>query len=457
MRGLRGYILNLADGQGPPTGTVDVSAKPSAKPVNLTEAVELDLAIHRLGALTVRHQPGSASKLKANEAGHFGWDMELSPGPIDVRVTPHDPQTEYRRRFPDESAQIGKAFLTDLERLGWAGGKDGLIWDAVFGGYVGSSGPPPMTDPLFSVFYGNWSFGGSDVGANAGRVFVRSGVAMLAGTVFSIEMTPILRVPVDGESPMDPNTSGQDRWDLLCLRTDWNPQSPEYGKQSFEFIKGTPSATMLIPDYPGNSGNYRRLPLWAVRMKANTSVYDITTGYDLRTWLNPAPGVTPITIIREWQDTPSPTPQALFQGWNNSRLVTPMSTDAVTLAPGVAWDGLIHWSANIAWGSGAATSAERADLRLEMSTWGGKTPGGTETLVWNRNLQLIYPNATEFGGEINAYTFPMPRIPAYQSSGAAGSSRDWSRLRPSLRYWLAGGNFVNMVTQAVSIVLWPVT
>lgn len=126
MRKLRGWIKNLGDGESPAPGTVEVAAK--------VDGVKLNLETHDLGYLDFVHLTGGASSADVADArGHFGWDMELSPGPITQEITPSDPQTEYRWRFPDESAQVGKAFHSDLERLGWTAGRDCLVWGAIEG------------------------------------------------------------------------------------------------------------------------------------------------------------------------------------------------------------------------------------------------------------------------------------------------------------------------------------
>src|SRR5690606_14631796 len=118
-RSIRGWIRNLADGLGPPPGSVAVAAtvpddEGNQDPLNATD--------HALGTYTPVHAILSGDPAHADALGHWGWDMEFSPGPITQTIVPDDPQTEYRKRFPDESAPVGKAYHSDLERLAWTGG-----------------------------------------------------------------------------------------------------------------------------------------------------------------------------------------------------------------------------------------------------------------------------------------------------------------------------------------------
>ena len=162
MRKIAGWIRNLADGNGPPAGTVDVHAKPTV------DNVEVSNTTHITGVLTRVHvAEGSGSTTLASPLGHFGWEMELSPGPINVQIVPHDPQTEYRWRFPDESAQYGKAFQSDLKRLPWAAGKDCVIWDAVWDGHNPASAASFSNDPSSNLSYGQGNFSIASFGAGA--------------------------------------------------------------------------------------------------------------------------------------------------------------------------------------------------------------------------------------------------------------------------------------------------
>lgn len=452
MRGIRGYIRNLSDGEGPSVGTVRVQATPRAKPLNIDLPIPIDLIKHRLGALTILHQPGSHDERYANQKGHFGWDIELSPGLIDLTVDAHEPEpTQYHRRFPEESAQIGKAFITDLERLGWAGGKDGLIWDAVYGG--DQPGASWSVIPTVSVNLGNWSLASGGIGPDAGRVWVRKGIAMLGGTVFSVELGDLL-VPVAGDDPMPPNTDPtKDRYDLLCLRIDWNPLSPEYGKQSFEFTKGQPGAG--VPAFPGNADNYRRLPLWAAKMPANTSTY--SGGVDLRTWLNP-PAATPATALIQQRVWFTSTGQSLSTPGNTvSNLNAVMGADAVELSLDQAWEGSLTWEAFIratAPPSGGVDATR--NLYVVPTTQGWMRDG---TPVANTDYVLSgpgYPNpglVSHFEGAMYyaSATLPIRPIPRYRDTG----SRSWDRLTVGVTYAMSFPSW-GLQSQRVVLTMRPI-
>lgn len=439
MRSVRGWIRNLVDGQGPPVGTVDVHALPLA-----TGEHELDLTEHRLGALTVIHLAGSGSRTKADQLGHFGWDMELSPGRLQQDVTPHDPQTEYRKRFPDESSQIGKAYISDLERLGWAGGKDHLIWDAVFDGNRPTAAQW-STDPGISASFGNWSCGGVGTGADAGRVVVRKGIAMLGGVVFSIEMGDLM-VPVTGEPAMSPNGTSQDRWDLVCLRMDWNPASPDYGKQAVEVILGQVGAG--IPPFPGNSGNYRRLPLWAIKMPAGQSIYDSSPAglYDLRRW-----DVQPATTTQGNLVTYAP-PGGAYEtiaNWVNAGINTNLAAAPFTLPSSTAWDGAGTFSVEVyhadtqtqlpgpfvAW-IWTETQDEKGEWKLNdyvvkpsnAAPVAGATP--STALAWQRHAFLggVPPVGMAMLIPLSI-PFVMRRIPSFYADAVSGGGRSWNKLR----------------------------
>lgn len=445
MRSLRGWIRNLVDGQGPPVGTVDVHALPLA-----TGLHELDLTEHRLGALSVVHLAGSGSRTKADQLGHFGWDMELSPGKIHTDITPNDPPpTQYRKRFPDESAQIGKAYISDLERLGWAGGKDHLVWDAVFGGHQPSS-LAWSNDPTKSALQGNWSIGGVGTGLTAGRVIIRKGIAMLAGVVFSVEMGD-LTVPVAGEVAMPPNGTSQDRWDLICLRTDWNPDSPEYGKQSIEFTIGQSGAG--IPPFPGHTGNYRRLPLHAIKMPANASVYDGSEQgvYDLRRW-NEQPASTTQGQVLTY--TPIGGGYETIANWINAGINTSLGASPFTLPTGVAWDcqGTLSMQVYfldtqtqlpgpfVAW---IWTETQDTKGEWKLDDYVLKPPASAATappvaggapvaaLAWQRweFIGGVPPAGQPLLSHVDI-PFTLRRIPSYHvdSANAAGS-RTWSKIR----------------------------
>ena len=186
MRGLRGWIRNLSDGLGPPAGTVDVHATYQG------DNAELDNTTHQTGVLQRVHVlGGSGSNTKADPFGHFGWNMELSPGQIKQAITPTDPQTEYRFRYPDESAQIGKAYHTDLERLAWTAGRDGIVWNAINAGNDPASAAGWSNDPTSTLSWGVGNGSIASFGPTAGKITIRPFIAFVGGAVFSVEMADL--------------------------------------------------------------------------------------------------------------------------------------------------------------------------------------------------------------------------------------------------------------------------
>lgn len=453
MRGLRGWIRNLSDGLGPPPGSVGVSAKPSV------DNVELDLTTHKLGAISRTHvNGGSGSAVLADGLGHFGWDVELSPGPMTIAVTPTDPQTEYRKRFPDESAQIGKAYMTDIERLGWAAGRDCFIWDGIPGGSTPASAANWSTDPTSANAWGqgNGSIASFGTGGDAGKLTIRRFLAFLGGVVFSVELGDLV-IPVAGESVLGANASGQDRWDLICLWMDNDPASTTYGKQRFEFTQGIPGSG--VPPFPGNTATIRRLPFMAVKMAAGASVY--STGYDLRRWNQPPAGVTPGSIVRWYQFTSIQTLTTI--GSTASSLNTAMASGEILLPPSVAWDGTIQLSGII---TGSFPLSATAVIRPYVQTEGRFSAGDSaiagaafvDTPV--NPVPAVIWKARSAGGEQNPFTFswPISRIPAYAvESGASAATRAWSRLRIIAFYEMSVGvGEFDLNEQSLSVHLWPV-
>lgn len=448
MRSIIGYIRNLADGLGPPPGSVGVSAKPTI------DNAELDLTTHKLGAIERVHvNGGSGSSVLADGQGHFGWRVELSPGPMNIAVTPTDPQTEYRRRFPDESAQIGKAYLTDIERLGWAAGRDCFIWDGVPGGSTPASAANWSTDPSSSNAWGqgNGSIASFGSGGGAGKLTIRKFLAFLGGVVFSVEMGDLV-IPVAGETMLAANASGQDRWDLICLWMDIDPASATYGKQRFEFTQGTPGAG--IPAFPGNTATVRRLPFMAVKMATGGAVY--SAGYDLRMWNRPPAGVMPEGIV-SW---PISIPvQNIGAGTSQSALNTTLASNETILSLASAWDGMVQlrFHVNPVAGSGLFYTLVETEGR---ETAGGSVITGTNYVATTLNevggpdiRTLGDLSSTSFAGPVGII-FPLRRIPAFTSSNVSSLSRSWSRLRFKVRYSTSSG--ARLVDQSLSIHLWPV-
>lgn len=450
MRGIRGWIRNLADGLGPPASSVGVSAKPTV------DSTELDLTTHKLGSISRIHvNGGSGSSVLADGGGHFGWDVELSPGPMNIAVTPTDPQTEYRKRFPDESAQIGKAYMTDLERLGWAGGRDHVIWNAVFGGN-NPTAAQWSTNPATSWSMGNGSIAQWGSGGSAGRLTIRQFIAMLGGVPFTVELGDLV-IPVTGDAAMTANASGTDRWDVICAAVDWNPASDTYGKQKFEFTPGIPGGG--IPAIVVNGAdNWRRLPLHAVKMAAGASVYSDAT--DLRTWLNPPPGVTPGSIT-QWPFVAGN--QQIPAGFTAGSINTTLASNEIILPLGVAWDGMATLDFKHVIGNPLGSTS----IYALVETAGRVDPGGpvvTGTNYATTPIGIGAPYLRVYGGLENGslfgggttLTFPLSRIPAYAPGGGPSLvSRTWTRLRFVVTF-AAGTGGANIIDQRLAIHLWPV-
>jgi hypothetical protein len=452
MRSVRGWIRNLADGLGPSAGSVNVALK-----VGGEAGPGIDLTTDKLGALTVVHQgDGSGSAGLAGPTGRFGWDMELAPGKVWTSVIPHDPQEEHRWRFPDESAQYGKAFLSDLERLGWAGGRDQVIWNGVFGG-DNPTAAQWTTDPTLSAFMGNGSIVQSSIGTTPGRVTIRKFIAMLGGVPFTVEQGD-LQIPVAGDTAMETNPGPGDRWDLICAAIDWNPSpsNTTYGKQRFEFTKGTPGGG-IPPVIPNNTDNWRRLPLHAVKMVAGAGVYSAAT--DVRRWANPPPGVNPGSIVRWYQTQTIQTFAA--GGFIQTALNTTMASQELILPLGIAYDGYAQWNGLI---TGSFPLSATAQIRLALTTEGRVNAAdaaipGTQFILMGS--PLVWPaiwKERSAGGEQNPFsvTFPLSRIPGYAADGLSSSNRTWARLRLVGYFTQTNGpGEFDINEQNIAIHLWP--
>lgn len=410
MRSIRGWIRNLSDGLGPPAGTVGVSAKPTV------DNVELDNTTHETGVLTRVHiAGGSGSASLADPLGHFGWDMELSPGPINVQLTPTDPQTEFRWRFPDESAQYGKAFLSDLERLGWAAGKDCVIWDAVFGGHNPASAESWSNNPTATWGQGNWSIAAFGSGADAMKVVLRKGISFLGGVPFTVEAADIT-VPVAGESALPANASGQDRWDLLSARIDIDPSSDTYGKQTFEMLQGTPGTG--VPADPGQVAGVRRMALHALKTVSGSGVY--SDAFDLRRWhVRPRGGSLELSVATDPANQKQVFNNATKDIPKDSILNTLLATQEMILPMDTAWEGTATWSGRI-----KHLEDKHSHLLVDIQTEGR---GVTDTLIEGSNYTLGDPfQVPNHGGSA---VEPILRIPSYGTSALQSPSRAWHRLR----------------------------
>ena len=434
MRKILGYVRNLTDGQGAPDGTVLVHAEPTA------DNKELDLEDHGLGNLRVIHQAvgGSGSATIADSEGRFGWEMDLSPGPILVKVNPTDPSPgEQRRRFADESAQIGKGFQSDVERLGWAAGKDCLIWDAIEGGHRPAAGQWDW-DPHKTGVYGNWSVASYGSGADAGRVTIRKGIAFLGGVLFSVEMDD-LKLPLPNDAVLPSNSGSQPRWDLLSLKMITDPTSTTYGKQSFVFQRGNSDNTIPVAD--ASPSGSRMLPLFALKMDAGANVYSGT--YDLRPWSTPPLGggvSTPAITTKAWYWSSF---QEVGDGWLPSMLNTGFGTDELIVPPGSAYAGIVLVTAAFT----PALGSNGGVLAMEMAMRGRSIQGGPE--VPNSNY-IAYPVPGYFGTGITSGNGSNTDVDMVSTTTTAhmvnripstAEGRTWHRARFAL-YLRAQANMV---------------
>jgi hypothetical protein len=458
MRGIRGWIRNLSDGVGPPPGSVKVHATVAP------DQSEIDLEDDQTGALEMVHLTGgSGSTTFADSLGHFGWNFEQSPGQIKVQVIPEfdTDHPEYRWRFPDESAQIGKAFHTDLERLAWTAGRDGVVWNAIHG----TDDPPTpgawSQDPVSSSAYGqgNFSIAGFGSGGDAMKVTLRRGIGFVGGTVFSVESGNLV-VPVAGETPLATNPSGSQRWDLLLMKVNIDPISPEYGKQSFELIAGTPGGG--IPEHPGQVAGYRRLALHALGVNGGAGVY--SAAFDLRRWLW-HPALSPQSKVYASNGFQTISSEAY------STLNTSMDFDEFLLPMGCGWAGMAHYTAFTA-KTESAVGANRLGVKLITqgrsvlgeadgmagSDYALKNPTTGDDGFWFSGPAAVYPiqESAAFPWHEMSVAIPITVIPPYhQDSGVSAVGRRWHRMRMVLRVF-SGAVPLTLAHQSLSVQLWPV-
>ncbi len=423
MRGIRGWLRNLSDGLGPPAGSVDVHATVEA------DDLELDNTTHQTGVLQRVHVlGGSGSNTLADPFGHFGWNMELAPGAIKQAITPTDPQEEFRFRFPDESAQVGKAFHTDLERLAWTAGKDGLVWNAIPNGNDPASAAGWSNDPTSALSWGVGNGGIASFGPTAGKVTLRPFIGFVGGAVFSVEIGD-LEVPPAGGSVLPANGAGSDRWDLLYLKILTDPTNDNYGKQTIELLQGTPGAG--IPTHPGQAPGARILPLHALKKAAGASAY--SAAYDLRRWLfHPSW----LAITRQYAGAGQ---ASINVGVDTaSSLNTALAATPLILPPGSAWQGYANLSTY--WHPFGA-SDDDDDISINLGSLSvaliseaidpvsGLVVAGSGSIVSG----IINPAPLFFSTgaqQALGVTFPFATIPSYAlDSGVMADSRAWSKLR----------------------------
>ena len=463
MRKVIGYIRDLVDGTGPEPRTVTVNAT-TPHSVNGAGGPELDEAANDLGKLTVEHLADSGDKNLADKDGRFGWSFELSPGPIDVFVNPTDPVEEKRWRYPDESSQVGLGFHSDIGRLGWAAGADCVVWNA-----IPTNDPSPAAwnfDPNSTWNVGNGSiafFGGDGVPAHgpAGTVTIRPFIGFLGGALFSVEGGD-LQVPVGGP-PATANASSLPRWDLLQLVLNTDTSSLEYGKQTIQIQEGAPGGG--IPPTPNPTVSERRLTLHAMLMPAGGGGY--TQGYDLRPFNGPFTSLTPAVTSNISYMTDA------FQEINHndtniaSLLNTGLASNALRLAPSVAYSGMAIWTGEVR-SRNFDRYIERltVDLTSEAIDAQGAVvlstnyvvkpyPDGHYVAVFQQNEKKDYLQTATL-------CWPISLIPAfYAGTSVNQASRTWSRLRFKVNFSYTGsphegGADFRVLRQSLLCNLWPV-
>lgn len=454
MRSIRGWIRNLADGLGPPPGSVAVAAtllddEGNQDPLNATD--------HALGTYNPIHTALSGDPGYADALGHWGWDMEFSPGQITQTIVPDDPQTEYRKRFPDESAPVGKAYHSDLERLAWTGGRDALVWNAIPGGH-----DPAVAnwtwDPVLSSLQGNLSI--ASFQANMGFT-LRRGIAFVGGTVFSIEMGD-LAFPYPGVNAAPVNATVQDRWDLVCLHVVTDPTAYNYGKQQIEVITGTPGAG--IPPHPGQptSPVGRRLAIHALKVPANSSGY--VQAIDLRRWLwHPAP---PRPAILSTANLAVPEQVIIPDGTTvASVLNTILANLPMSMPMGYAWRGQAIYAAGIESNTLApGNPIEYADFNVFVPLYRSLV-NGSQALFDGYNQQSsmgvihLKRSANQHHGQGYTAVIPMPYVGSYHvDSGVAPTSRVWPTARAQVHFASSRLGVVDLrlKDQRLAVEYWPV-
>ena len=435
MRTLKGYVRKISDGAGPPPGSVAVHARV------LESGTDLDLEDHDLGTLLVAHLAESGDANIATDEGMFGWVFELGPGLLEQEIIASDPQTEYHLRYPDESSQVGAAFHSDLERLGWAAGGDVLVWNAIPGG------DDPVTwpggDPTLTWNLGNGSIAQFGTGADAGTVVLRPFIGFVGGVLFSVEGGD-LRVPSDATGGVagGPNPSGDDRWDLLELVLNTDRGDDAYGKQTVQITEGTPGEA--IPSSAIPTATERRRAIHALKMPAGGSAY--TTAYDLRGWQRGGQSggggsVVAPPITRSWKVSGGAY-QTVAAGQSNvaSTLNTILAAGEVILPPGTSYAGTVTWGAWVRLHKAAAAEEQVLHVKVSSEGYGlGGLVAGTnyvttpETAGFPLGLDVDSPNGRKFVTQ--TLTFPIAAIPAFDtSSQLSPTPRTWSRLRFTVAY-----------------------
>lgn len=416
----------------------------------------LDLEDHDLGALTVEHLVGSGSASKADSNGRFGWSFELNPGPIDVQVNPTDPESEIRWRFPDESSQVGAAFHSDIDKLGWAAGDDCLVWNGIPGGNDPSSASWSF-DPSLTWNVGNGSISQFLPG---GLLTIRRFIGFLGGALFSVETAP-LQVPIGG-NPGSANPAPLPRWDLLQLVANTDASSPEYGKQTIRILEGTPGAG--IPPSPNPSALERRLTIHAVMMPALGSAY--TQAYDLRRWSGMLSSLTPPVTSNvsystdtaqkiNWGDTSIP-----------SLINSGLAANEMRLSPGCAYSGMAIWTGEVQ-GLNFDRYVERLTVKLisEGHDLAGAAVAGTDYVVQpypqGHFVAVYQEDVTKDYLQTATLCWPIAIIPAYYvGSAVTSASRSWSQLRFKVAFSYTGGPHepnaqFQVLRQSVLVNLWP--
>ena len=455
MRKLRGYIRRITDGNAPPAGSVEVHARPRV------DDLDINAATHALGDLVVDHQASSGSATVAAADGSFGWQMELSPGLIETTAHPTDPQEELHIRFPDESSQVGMAFHSDIQRLGWAAGGDGMIWNAIPGG----------DDPSAAAWSTNpndtWNLGnGSIASFGVGQVTVRPFIAFLGGVLFSVERGNLV-CPTQG-GPAAANASGQERWDLLSLVLNTDANSDAYGQQSIRITTGVPGAGIPTPTAP--TATERRLPFQAMRMPAGSGTYN--AAYDLRQWRGEPRRVVVPPVVKKWNQPDHKKWRTIRQEVTygqqevHSIINTTLSADELIVPAAASYQGLAVWNAHVSSHDGKEDDENAMGVLVTSEAYdsAGVLVPGTNYVVSPEDVGMpVILVQRNKGMNAQNLTFPIAVIPSYDIfSQVNEESRAWSRLRFKVFFNfneppVSTGSKFRIHRQSLTVSLWPVT
>lgn len=229
MKTITGYLIDRTTGLGI-----------SGKTVTFT-----NLAGAAITTATTYAQ--SVSSTTDADGKFSGW-FELSPGPVNVKVTAGG--SEFKVRKSDETAQIGAAWMSDLQRVGWA------FRNGVLPNYLNQLA---VTTP------------------SGHNIVVATGAAFVEGLVFSIENGSMTIV-----GTANSNAALNPRLDLVTLRQYKSTAAGQLsGKQ--EVIVTLGSSQNVAPATP-TGADFTDLPVGVVSTAFNAASKTVKT--DLRGFIN---------------------------------------------------------------------------------------------------------------------------------------------------------------------------